>query len=82
MRFCRTLFFHCKHIVYVRRTIYNQPGQDPGASVNFFMVVLVALLGSSVVMGLPYLLQFKQSNGKSIAEIIESDRKRRGGHMN
>ena len=49
---------------------------------NFFMVVLVALLGSSVVMGVPYILKSKRSNGRTRAQMIEGNRKRRGGHMN
>lgn len=46
------------------------------------MVMLVALLGSSVVMGVPYILQSKRSNGKTIAQMLEVDRKQRVGHMN
>lgn len=65
-----------------RRSIYNQPVREADPSVNFFMVVLVALLGSSVVMGVPYMLKSKQSNGKTIAQTLEDRRKRRGGHMN
>eukprot|EP00892_Ulva_mutabilis_P003386 jgi/Ulvmu1/1419/UM011_0148.1 len=66
----------------VLRSIYNQPVREADPSVNFFMVVLVALLGSSVVLGVPYILKSKRSNGSTIAEMLETSRKQRGGHMN
>lgn len=73
----------CQHSTAVGyRSIHNQTVKEPDPSVNFFMVMLVALLGSSVVMGVPYMLQSKRSNGKSIAQMLDDQRKQRVGHMN